>query len=226
MAGITRLIRRAEQAYRIEGLGSLLRRAFAYCIFQYRTYVLFYTDMDENLRRLNQAQPMLRIAGFASRTICTNGEADELEAQGFEFRSKVVNAGEVLDSSAAAVCVFVGGELAGVGWVAFTQKAMDALSNPPYSVDFGSGETCTGNWSINPKHRGVRLAPYISFLVINFLHEKGVKVDRTVVGTKNTASLRATEKAGYIAWGIGRHLRILWWESWKERPLALESAER
>jgi hypothetical protein len=85
---------------------------------------------------------MPKIDDFALKIVSTNEEADELEAQGLEFRSQVLNARKRLDKGAIAFCIFVGKELANVSWVAMTLEAKNSLGQPPFRVDFSNNEAC------------------------------------------------------------------------------------
>ena len=225
MDRLTALFRRAKQIYQAEGLIPLVRRGSAflgYRLLKYRTYYLYAAPIEETLLVLDENHTVPRVGDFSVKVVSSNDDADELEAQGFEFLSQDSDAGERLDSGAVALCIFVGSELACIGWVALTQEAMDSLNEPPYKVEFANHESCTGRYWTNPKYRGVGLAPYASFNVFKFLHHKGIQVDRTVTRTGNISSVRATERAGFKAYGEGRYLRFLWWKSWKERPLPPE----
>ena len=218
---LTTLFTRAKQIYQTEDFTKLLRRGFAFVLrlfFEYQTYYLS-GHTAEDFRDLNEADFTPKIDNFTLKIISTNQEADELEADGLEFRSYVTNARDRLDKGAIAFCIFVGSELACIGWVALTQEAMDSLDEPPYKVDFANHESCTGRYWTNPKYRGEGLAPYACFNTFKFLHHKGTQVNRTAMRTGNISSVRATEKAGFKAYGEGRYLRILWWKSWREKPL-------
>ena len=162
---------------------------------------------------------MPKIESFTLKIVSTNQEADELEAEGLEFRSHVMNTRERLDKGAIAFCIFVGQELASVEWVAMTQEAKDSVGEPPFEVDFSKNEVCTaGGWT-NPKYRGRGLAPYVDFKTSEFVQERGKVVERTSGLKGNIASHRAYAKLGPKMVAEARYLRILWWKSWKEKPL-------
>ena len=223
------LFERAKQIYKDGGLILLMRRGFAflgYRLLAYRTYYLYAAPIEESLRVLNESHTVPNVGDFSVIVVLSNDEEDELEAQGFVFRSQATDVAKRLDSGAVAFCIFVGRELACVGWVALTQEALDSLDEPPYKVDFANHESCTGRYWTNPKYRGVGLAPYASFNVFKFLHHNRVQVARTAMRTSNISSVRATERASFKAYGECRYLRILWRKSWKERPLKPEKASQ
>ncbi|MCK4723816.1 MAG: hypothetical protein KAT75_10945, partial [Dehalococcoidia bacterium] len=116
MSEATSLFKRAKRIYKTEGIAVLVRRAFSFVFgrfFFYRAYYL-YEQPIEDIGKLNDADFMPKINDFTLKIISTNQEADELEADGLEFRSQVGNARERLDSGAVAFCIFVGRELANI----------------------------------------------------------------------------------------------------------------
>ena len=156
MGRLKRLLRTAGRVYSTDGLKGLLGRGsrfFLRWLFEYSTYYL-YAKPVVHAEGVRVAASTLRIGDLTSKVVSSNAEADELEAQGFEFRSYVPNARERLDAGVMATCVFVGKELGHIAWVAFNQKALDSLGEPPYKVDFANGEAVgTDAWT-NPKYRG------------------------------------------------------------------------
>jgi len=137
---------KAKQIYRAEGFVSLLRRGFAFVVgllFFCRIHYV-YVDPIEKLQAPNEADLMPKIGNHTSKAVSSNEEADDLEAQGFEFRSQVANARERLAKGAVALCIFVGQELACIEWIAMTQQAYDSLGQPPFSVNFSKKEAWSG----------------------------------------------------------------------------------
>jgi len=218
---ITKLFRRAKRIYQNEGLISLIRRAFAFVVgwfFQYRTDYLYEQPL-EDIRKLNEADFMPRIDNFTLKVVSTNQEADELEADGLEFRSCALNVRERLDKGAVAFCTFVGQELVHMGWAAMTQQAKDTLPEPPYKVDFSNKEGCGAAIWTNPKYRRMGLRTYNLFKRYEFLLNNGRVISRSAIAKRNTASQKGHEKFGTRIYAEGRYLRILWWTFWKEKPL-------
>ena len=215
---------RAKQIYRNEGLVSLLRRGFrflVYCVFEHRTYYLWGNDV-EDVRSSNEADFMPKVDNFTLKIISTNQEADELEAGGLEFRSHVPNGRERLDKGAVAFCIFIGRELANIVWVAMTQQAKDSLNQPPFKVDFSNNESLSaGSWS-SPKYRRKGLQVYNNLKRFEYLLDKAVVVDWGALEKGNIGAQKANTEFGGKIYAEGRHLRILWWKSWKETPLPLD----
>lgn len=213
--------RKARQVYQTEGLVSLLRRGFrflVYCVFEYRSYWL-YAERPKDILALNEADFMPKIGDFIPKAVSSNAEADELESQGFEFRSQIPDAREILDGGAIALCIFVGRELANMGWVVMSQQAMDILGGPPYHVDFAGKEVVgAGAWT-NPKYRRLRLRTYNRFMSLKVSQERGIEVKRGAVAKNNVPAIKSRVSLNN-PFSEGRYLRILWWKSWKERPLS------
>jgi len=103
----TVLFNRAKQIYRTEGLTPLLRQVLQFLKpFQYRTHYLYETNIPEAFKGKTEAECMPRIQNFTFRIVATNEEADELEAEGHEFRSQISNSRQNLDKGAVAFCTF------------------------------------------------------------------------------------------------------------------------
>ena len=222
MSHVAEQYRKAKQIYRAEGLVSLLRRGFAFVVgllFFCRAHYV-YVDPIEKLQAPNEADLMPKIGNHTSKVVSSNEEADDLEAQGFEFRSQVANARERLDKGAVALCIFVGQELACIEWIAMTQQAYDSLGQPPFSVNFSKQEAWSGGLWTNPKYRRKGLRGYSSFKTLEFLRQKGIETTRTAIAKNNIAAQRSRPLFLPGPCAEGRYLRILWWKSWKERPLS------
>lgn len=225
MGRLKPLLSTAGRVYGTEGPRGLLRRGsrfFLRRLFEYSTYYLYARAGGYSVG-MDEAGASARIDGITSRVVTSNSEADELEAQGFEFRSYVPNARERLDQGAVATCVFVGKEIGHIGWVALNQRALDSLDEPPYRVDFAKGEAVgTGAWT-NPRHRGKRLRSYGASMFQSVMLENGFSVRRYAIRKSNIASVKTPVTISDPC-GEGRYLRVLWWKSWRERPLPQGSA--
>ncbi len=224
MSRLTELFTRAKQILQTEGLIPLFRQAFAFVVrrsFSCGTSYL-YEYATENVRKLNEADFMPKIDNFTFKIISTNHEADELEAKGLEFlqfRSPLNNDRDRLEKGAIALCIFIGRELAHIHWIAVTEEAMEILGEPPYRVDFSNNEACSGGSWTNPKYRRMGISNYVNFKALQFLDERGKVIERSAIATRNIASQRSRQPNPPKLYAQGRYLRILWWESWKEKPL-------
>jgi len=215
------LLRRAKQIFQAEGLIFLLRRGLeSFRVFQYGTWYLYETHTSEALKGKIEADFMPRIQNFTFKSVSTNQEADELAAEGLEFRSQVTKAREKLDKGAVAFCAFVEKELAHICWCAMTEEAKRMVDLLPYKVDFENNEACTGGAWTNPKYRRMGLNTYRSFKDNQFLSERGIVTTRYSIATSNIASQGSVVKFSFKIYAETRYFRVLWWKRWKEKPLA------
>jgi len=222
MSRIADEFEKARQVYRTEGLVSLLRRGFrfiAYCVFEYRSYWL-YAEPTGNAATLDDVHFLPQIDDFRFEIVSSNQEADDLETDGFEFRSHVPNARERLEKGAVAFCAFAGRELVSTNWVAMNQEAKDSLPEPPYRVDFSANEACVGDGWSNPAYRRRNLGVYRALRTHRFMLEHGVVVKRIAFRKGSVWPEILAARIHRIRYGEGRYLRILWWKSWKEKALA------
>ena len=155
-----------------------------------------------------------KINNFTLMIISTNKEADRLEAEGLEFRSSNPNSRQLLDKGAEAFCIFVGRELANIGWIIMTKQAKDTLRSKT-KVDFSNNEVYIASVWTSPKYRRMGFRRYNSFKRRQFAFRQGKTVCRTDIGKSNIASLSSKGKAT-SKYGEGRYLKILWWKFWKE----------
>ena len=212
--------KRVHHIYTTEGVRALLGRAYPFLVrryFEYSTYYL-YAKPVPRAEELNEAGPIPEADSVMPRLVSSNEEVDELEAQGFEFRAHVPNARERLDKGAVATCVFVGKELGHIGWAALDQRALDSLNEPPYKVDFANKEAVgSGAWT-SPKHRGKALGNLGASLFHVMARDNGIEVRRYAIRKSNIPSIKVQARVSDPC-GEGRYLRVLWWKSWRERPL-------
>ena len=191
-----------------------------YCLFDYRAYYLSGHSADE-IRQMNHAARTPTVDDFSFRIVSTNEEADQLEAEGLEFRSYLpdFDARNALDKGAVAFCVFIGTDLASIGWTATTEVARDSLGEPPVRIDFPNNEACSGRAWTSPNHRHMGLHLYGNLRRRQFLVDKGIVMVRDAISKENFATPKRNPNYSPNIYAEGRYLRILWWKSWKERPL-------
>ena len=223
MEKLSVLFRRAQEIHGTDGAAALFRRGLAFILssfFEYRAYWLYEYAL-ENLRDVNEADFAPRVNHAKLKIVGANDEADRLEAEGFEFRSQIPNATTMLESGAIAFCIFVGHELANIGWIALSQRAMDSLPDPPLKVDFANNEACGGAIWTSPRYRRNGFRLYNRYKRFEFLLEKGFMVNRSAIAKRNVVAQSGYRKFPPTrTYGEGRYLRVLWWKSWRERPLA------
>lgn len=214
----------AKQIYRTEGLVPLLKRGFSFAssfMFKRQDYYL-YRDPIQGSRLPNEVDVLPRVDDWVLKVVTSNREADEFEADGFEFRSKVINARERLDRGATAFCIYVGRELAHIGWLALTQEAVDSLGGGSFEVRLADHEAYSSGIWTNPKYRRLGIHKYGYFKRLEFMLANGVRTERSVVDRGNVAPQQSNALGGMLPFpgpqAEGRYQRILWWKSWKERP--------
>lgn len=216
------LLKRAKRILETEGLLTLMRRGLASVtcrFFVYRVYYLSEYEL-ENARGWREEDFLPNVDGLVFRVVTTNLEADELEREGFEFRSYPydIDARKALDKGAMALCIFVGSELGTIGWVALTPQAMEGLKEPPLKIDFSRDALTAPIWT-NPKYRRLGLRRYRTFKLRKLLLERGVAMTRGPIAKGNLASVRGLSKIDSRIYGEARYLKLMWWTSWKEKPL-------
>ena len=215
---LAQLFGRVKHILRTEGLLSLLRQGFAFlagCIFRYETYYLHEIRLEGG----SEADFMPRIQDFTLKVVSTNQQADELVTDGFKFRYSDGIRRERLDKGTIAFCIFIGEELAHIGWLAMNEEAQKSIVSFPFQVDFPNKEVFIGGVWTNPKYRGKGLHTYGLFKRLQFLKERGTTVSRGAVDTRNVASQRVNAKFGCNYYAEARYLKLLWWESWEEKAL-------
>ena len=226
MQQLTFLLRRAQRVCETEGPLSLTRRGLAFVSSRFFLYQRWYLAENhyERSPHVDEPEPVPRV-DVTCRVVTGSRMARELEADGLEFRSstRFVNADRALDAGAAAICVFAGRELAAISWIALCQKAKDAFSDPPAKVDFSHGEAWTGGVWTNPKYRRMGLGAYRFSRMRQFFLDRGIATSRACVARGNVAALTGSAKVGDVIYAKGRYLRVLWWEWWRETPLASTS---
>jgi hypothetical protein len=229
MSRVADLYREASRVRRTEGFARLLRRGLAFALnglYEYRAYYLSEYNL-ENTRSLDEADFMPRVSDLSFRVVTGNREADELEAAGYRFRSYVTrfDPRKALDNGAVAFCLFTGRELAAMGWGAMTQQAFASLNERPIKISFSKGDAFTGAIWTSPKYRRMGLRTYRTFKLRQFLLEQGAAMTRGAIAKENVAAWTGLAKIHSTIYGEARYLRVLWWKSWKERPLSAPGRE-
>ena len=218
------ILARARRVFKEQGWLALLTKGMRFLksdllTVKYQTRFVY----EHTIKERDPADFMPDIQDFKSFIVRNNQQADELEAEGYEFRSHQDLARMALDSGAVAFCIFIQGELAHIGWVALTEEARRYVDNWPFKVDFNNAEACTGNTLTIPKFRGKGLMKYGYYQRFEFLRKLGIQRSRNSVGTTNIAAQRVHAKFGPKIYAKIRYLKILTLISWKEKPLTTDS---
>jgi hypothetical protein len=181
---------------------------------RYETYYLY----EHGLEHDGGFEDMNVPAELVFKTVHSNEEADALEADGFPFRAHSIDVEKRLNAGAVAFCGFVGKDFANIGWVAVDRKGQESLGLPPMNVDYENREAVLADVMTVPEYRRMGFRTYMAIYRWGYLEEKGKTTVRCVAEKGNTASL-ASQPKGYQTYAMGRYIRILWWEYWKETPL-------
>jgi len=221
MLNRTSLIARSRAILAGRGPGQLIRNGITFamtCLVRVQKYDLYQVSTGHPFR-FTEADFRPRIEDLTIKIISTNGEADRLEAEGFEFRSLIPNARERLDCGAIAFCTFVRRELAHIGWVALTDAASRSLWDAPFRADFGNGESVTGGTFTCPGYRGAGLMAHNLFRRLEYVRQQGIVKDRAAVVEGNVPSKVVAARLGYTVYARMTYIRILKWKFWKEKKV-------
>jgi hypothetical protein len=180
-------------------------------------------EMPLNESMKFEAEP--KIQNFVFEIVPTNQSLDGLVAQGFDFGIHGIRAREKLDKGALMFCIFISEELACVHWAAATKEAMNVLTKISREVDFSNNEVYLGWSQTDPKYRRLGLSTYVISEKVRLFATMGKTAGKRIAEKSNLASRKLTIKAGGKVYAEGRYLRILWWKSWKEKPVIQQAGQ-
>lgn len=200
-----------------EGLPSFVRRAFLFVVRPFFTYGNYYI-YEKDLSRYEEVIKFKpKVPNCIIKVVCTLGDLDKLAAEGYDL--KVMDFRPKLEKDALAFCLFVGRKLAHITWVAPNQGAKREIDYLPYKINFEAGEVCSGASFTDPAYRRRGFLSHTYSYIFAYLVKKGVVKDRFTIEVNNVASQKAHAKFTPTIIGIGRYLKILRWQSWKEKPM-------
>jgi hypothetical protein len=212
------LYARVKYIVKHQGLIALFRLGFtlwAEHLFHYGTYYLYEHTIED--REESNFAP--KIKDFTFQIVSSIEYADKLAREGYDIYLTSINARQRLAKGAIAFCILVGADIAHIGWLAMNEEAKEIIEPFPYFVDFQNREAWTGGTLTLPKYEGNGLMTYGYYKRFQFLHEKGILKSRNAVGVKNIASQRVHSRFHPRKYARALHVKILWWELWKETPL-------
>ncbi len=207
-----------------EGLLSFVMEGIRFLresVFVYKWYYMCELPLNGPM----QFEPTPKIQDFVFEIVPTNQRLDELAAQGFDFGIHGIRARDKLDKGALMFCIFIGKELACIHWAATTLEAMDMIFRIPYKVDFLNGGVYIGWSETTPKYKRLGLSQYLIAEKLKLFATMGKTTGKWTVVRSNRASQRLTIKIGGRIYGKGRYVKILWWSSWKERPVIQQAGQ-
>ena len=200
----------------MEGISFLKRH-----VFLRRRYDLYEMPLNEPM----QFDPAPEIQDFVFELVPTSQRLDELVAQGFDFGIHGIRARRKLDKGGLMFCIFIAKGLACIHWAATTQEAEEMISRIPIRIDYLNNEVYLGWSETTPKYRNRGLSQYLISEKLKFFMTMGGNTGRWAVEMRNRASQRLTIKIGGRIYGEGRYLRILGWNSWKEKLVDSEASQ-
>jgi hypothetical protein len=216
------------RAYRIkenQGTTGLVRGILGFISYPFYKSTRYYLYEIPPLLDYSKLESNPRIADkkLSFKVVRSNIEADELESEGFSFRSQVNEFNYYLklytrwlDCGAIAFCTFVDKEFATISWVLPSQHAQDAVKAPPAKIDYANHEVMQRGMWVNPKYRGMGLYRHTVYYRDSYLVDNGVKMLRATVDFTNKIGKGVDEALGSTQYGTARALRIMWFKSWKE----------
>jgi GNAT superfamily N-acetyltransferase len=157
------------------------------------------------------------VDALSLKVIESREDALRLAREGYENVLDVApGTGHWLDSGAVAACAFVEKAFASIDWMVLCDSAKAAIDGIPYRVDFSRGEACTAGAFTIPEFRGKGIGTFRLSIQMRYLHARGYRVCRCMIGVDNVASQRCVEKYGAQFTALAHWRRVLWWEKWKE----------
>jgi hypothetical protein len=155
------------------------------------------------------------------RTVESLEDVARLVDDGFEDpRARTRSMERKLAAGAFAVCAFVEGRLAYIGWVATSAPAKRSFDPLPYHVAFDEGEGATGGaWTV-PRFRGLGLYRYVFGLELDLLRRKGRTVCCNSISVHNLASQRGQAFYEARVCARARSVRVLRKRWWTEQPMS------
>jgi hypothetical protein len=214
------LFRAVNSTFRRKGLFALLKRYINFLLerlYWRRDYYIFEYD-SERLEELNDNDYMPRISGFEFAAITSISQIGDMPMGIADSLWHGFRAEEALRRGAIACLTRLGDEPAHVWWAAPNEKAMDYMRVPPMKIDTSQGEYCTSSWT-NPKYRRMGFAQYTGMKGVQAIRARGLTRNLYTINKRNVPSLRAFGPPESKLCAEARHLKVLWWRFWKERPL-------
>ncbi len=210
---------RVKYIIRREGFLKLLRRILTFTarlLFRYEEFEI-HLHYPSNIHRFNEADFLPMVEKFDLFLVKDNSEADKLEDNGYEFRSQIFRAREVLDAGGIALVVFVEKQIASINWLAFNKKAQSILGEPPIRIDFDARESITSGAQTLPAFRGKRFFAYTMFKSRQILEQYGIVRDWGLTSINNPVSGSTVEKFMPDFKGYGCWLHLLGMQFYWER---------
>jgi hypothetical protein len=217
------LFLRARDIQQQDGLWGLFKHG---CLFLtsplYKRNLFYLYEKIITNEAETESQPRIDIKDIKWVAVSSNQQADELEQEGYHFRSHPTdwNIGLTtyrrwLDEGVIAFCTFVRKEFAAINWV-IPSKSIQERVTMPLIINYALGEAFPRGAWVNPKYRGLGLLRYTMQKRDRYLFKMGIRTLRATVAHENTAGLGMSEAMGDKIYGRAQWIKILWWRFWKE----------
>ena len=211
------LMKKALYAFRNDGFFTSVKRTLLFLrhlLFFKRTYYIYEGDLEVMTREAERPD----IEDFTIKILTNTAEFEQLCAEGFLFRPWKPEYRNRLTCGATAHCAFDGKQLIHVSWYADTEKGKRSLGEPPYPVDFAKGEISLGDYWTHPDYRGKNVSHYVTRTRRQYLWDNGKKGTQGSIPVDNMPSRRIVRNGDAQIRALGRHVKILFWQSWRETP--------
>jgi hypothetical protein len=206
---------RAKNILQTAGLKALFIRALKHGFYEHQIYYLY----EHVLKDRDEADFFPGVKDFIFKTIPARNDIDQLVSNGFDLRLDITDMRHRVEKGAIAYCIFIGRDLASIGFIAGNQEAMNSLNPPPFKVNFSAGEVYTGGLWTNPEYRGHGLAAYVYFKRLQALKNEGKVIARNIVLKDNIAAQKMLSRFTPKISGEGHACRVLWHIFWNEKSL-------
>ena len=233
---ITEKLTIAEKIRLNNGLSALVLAGLRFLVKPFYARDLYYLyekplDLSAIEAKVAKNQSGINIPDLNFKVVTSNQEAEQLEKEGFVFRSYPTDFNLnhtrytlLLDYGMIAFCTFVGKEFAAISWIIPSKKTQGKMKAPPLKVNYNSEVFVMGIWC-HPKYRGQGLHSYNSNNLNLYLARRGTKKLRGATVYKKTIQAMV-EARGSIQCGQAFYTKILVWRFWEERPAVLPLERR
>jgi hypothetical protein len=224
---VSGLFKEAKQVAREEGIPALLRAILQFVIkpvyFRYHYFIAEDPlDLINNQTELAKFKPGIDINRLSFKIVRSNQEADQLENEGFEFRSYPyihevhLTYSQMLDCGLTAFCTFVDKDFAACSWLIPSQQVQDKFNAPPLKIDYANHEAFTRAAWTNPKYRRLGLYTYNVKNRDLYLAQNGFRKLRGTIDYRNDVGIGMSEGVGYLYCGTATYAKFLWKKTWIE----------
>ncbi len=202
-----------------EGLLTSINRAFSFIkwlIYRNETLYLYRSTVAGNEAKLDSIDEP---EGYTFKIITGIDQVKKLIDDGFQLDSFLLANDKRLRHGAIALCIFKEKQLVYMSWLAMTEKATNAVTDIPISIDFAAKEAYVARTFRNPKHwrtsGGFTL--FMHFSILRYLRQRDYKTFLFVVDKNNLIMINTMFKRMHIKpHRLVRYKKLLWWEQWRE----------